>query len=107
MREFRLAQLDVGDTGLTSTGDTVYGSLGDQTIGTYIGDFIITPLFGLLGALFLVLIIYAGFLWMTAGGESKQVDKAKSILINSTIGLIITLAAYAITNFIFDAITAL
>ena len=104
MREFLLAQIDVGDTGLQSTGDTVYGSLGNQTIGTYIGEYVITPLFSVLGVIFLVLIIYAGVLWMTAGGESKQVDKAKSILINTTIGIVITLAAYAITNFIFNAI---
>jgi hypothetical protein len=44
--------------------------------------------------------IYAGILWMTAQGNEQQVSKAKNLLINATIGLIITLAAYAITSFI-------
>ena len=30
--------------------------------------------------------------WMTAGGDDKKVDKAKKILINAVIGLVITLS---------------
>jgi hypothetical protein len=44
--------------------------------------------------------IYAGILWMTAEGNDQQVAKAKSLLINSIIGIIIVFAAYAITSFI-------
>lgn len=56
---------------------------------------------GLLGFIFVVLTIYAGFLWMTAGGNSDQVKKAKGIMTNTVIGLIIVVSAYAITWFIF------
>ena len=52
------------------------------------------------GVIFLILMIYAGILWMTAQGNDQQVVKAKSMLINSTIGLIIVFSAYAITVFI-------
>jgi amino acid transporter len=52
------------------------------------------------GVLFLILMIYAGILWMTAQGNEQQVAKAKGLLINGTIGLIIVFAAYAITSFI-------
>jgi hypothetical protein len=52
------------------------------------------------GVIFLLLTIYAGFLWMTAGGNEETVKKAKKWLVNSIIGLAIVLAAYSITNFI-------
>jgi len=69
------------------------------TIGSLIGVFL-----SLLGIILLILIIYAGFLWMTAGGEADKTKKAKDIMINAVIGLIILLAAYAISNFVIDQI---
>lgn len=71
----------------------------DRTLEDTIGQ-IINVILGFLGIIFLVLVIYAGFLWMTAGGNSDKVDKAKSILIQAVIGLVILLAAYAITSFV-------
>jgi len=53
-----------------------------------------------LGIIFLCLTIYAGFLWMTSGGNEIKVLKAKRTLSNSIIGLIIILSAYSITRFI-------
>ena len=55
---------------------------------------------GLLGIVVLVLMIYAGFLWMTAGGNEEQIEKAKKILKNAVIGLAIILMAYAIVAFV-------
>ncbi len=54
----------------------------------------------LVGLIFLMLMVYAGYLWMTARGETDQVDKAKKIITGSIIGLVITVSAYAITVFI-------
>lgn len=56
----------------------------------------------LLGIVFLLLIIYAGYLWMMAGGSEDQVAKSKTILKNSFIGLTIALAAYATTYYIVE-----
>jgi hypothetical protein len=39
-------------------------------------------------------------MWMTAQGNSAQVDKAKDLLINAVIGLVIVTAAYSITSFV-------
>lgn len=61
---------------------------------------IITILFSVLGVLFTVLIVYAGYLWMTARGEDEQVNKAKSIISQAVIGLIVLLMAYSITSFV-------
>src|SRR3989338_10018009 len=59
---------------------------------------------GLLGIIAVVLMLYAGFQWMTAGGNSEQIGTAKSIMINATIGLAIILSAYAITYAVFSII---
>lgn len=52
------------------------------------------------GVIFLILTIYAGIMWMTAQGNSAQVEKAKDLLINAIIGLVIITAAYSITTFV-------
>ena len=74
--------------------------LGSASVGSIVAV-IINACLGLLGAIFLVLMIFAGFQWMTASGNEAQVKKAQDIIKNSLIGLIIVLAAYAITYFIF------
>ncbi|HAT03526.1 MAG TPA: hypothetical protein DCS29_01980 [Candidatus Magasanikbacteria bacterium] len=61
---------------------------------------IINVSLGLLGIIATVLILYAGFRWMTAGGNSESVDTARKTLFAAVIGLIIILSAYAISNFV-------
>lgn len=56
------------------------------------------------GVIFLLLMIYAGLNWMTAQGSQEKVGKSKDLMTNAIIGLIIVLAAYAITSFVGDAI---
>ncbi len=60
---------------------------------------IIQTVLGLIGTIFFGLTIYAGFLWMTAGGEDEKVTKAKALLMQAVIGLAVILSAYAITIF--------
>lgn len=74
----------------------------DSTVNSLAGDIIRLAL-TILGTLFVVFIIYAGFLWLTAAGNEQRVDKAKKIIFESTIGLIVVIAAYAITYFIVSA----
>ncbi len=57
---------------------------------------------GSLGIIFLALIVYSGFLWMTAAGNSDTIGTAKGLIINSVIGLIIVLTAYSVTLFVFE-----
>lgn len=66
---------------------------------------IIYSLLTILGIMFVGFTIYAGFLWMTAKGEQSQVQKARDILSNSLIGLIIVVGAYAITYFVLYYVT--
>jgi hypothetical protein len=73
--------------------------LGSGDIRTIVARIIYVAL-GLLGTIFLVLIIYAGFLWMTSGGDEEKVNRAKNLIKNGVIGLIIILCSYAITYFV-------
>lgn len=61
---------------------------------------IIKGALSLLGTVFFVLTVYAGYIWMTASGEEEKITKAKTILRSSIIGLAIVLGAYAITSFV-------
>ena len=70
-----------------------------QTVGN-----IINVALGIVGLLLLILIVYAGFQWMIARGDSKAVESAKNTIINAVIGLAIILASYAITYFVVNAL---
>lgn len=61
---------------------------------------IIQIVLSLLGVITLGLMIYAGFLWMTSGGEEEKIRSAKNILKNAIIGLVIILSSWAITTFL-------
>lgn len=56
--------------------------------------------FGLLGIIAVVIVMYGGFVWMTANGDQGKVETAKKIIINGVIGLAIILSAFGITEFI-------
>lgn len=71
---------------------------------TIIG-FIISLVLELLGVVFLVMAIYAGYSWMMARGNEEMVEKAKNTLTNAIIGIIIVMAAYAISYFILSQIS--
>ena len=53
-----------------------------------------------LGIIAVVVILYGGFIWMTASGNEDKVAQAKKIIIAGAIGLVIVIAAYAIVNFV-------
>lgn len=66
---------------------------------------IIRTALGMVGTVFIVLMIYAGATWMTSGGNEEKITKAKKIITTSVIGLIIVVLAYAITIFAFLLVT--
>jgi hypothetical protein len=73
--------------------------LGTRDIRQTIGS-IINVALSLLGIIVLVIIIYGGFLWMTAGGNDEKVGQAKQWIFGGIIGLVIILSAYAIASFV-------
>ena len=77
-------------------------SVGATISGTV--SVVIRAFLALLALIFVVLIIVAGFNWMTAGGDESKVTHAKETIQRAIIGLIIIVAAYSITYFIFHVI---
>lgn len=67
---------------------------------------IIRGVIGFLGVVFLVLVVFAGYKWMLAHGEPGEVKEAQKLLIHSIVGLIITVAAYALSSFVVNAISS-
>ncbi len=61
---------------------------------------------GLLGTVALLLVLYAGFLWMTASGDEDKIARAKKTLTGAVIGLAIILSAFAITQFVLNALVS-
>lgn len=70
-----------------------------ETINT-----IINVVLGVLGLLAVIVIIYGGFMFMTATGDASKVKKAKDTIMYGVIGLVIALLAYAIVNFVVSSI---
>lgn len=100
------AQITPGSTGLDAAArgsglatDCTGTACLTQVIGGAIGIVL-----GFLGIVLLCLFIYAGFLWMTSGGDTDQVKRAKSMLVNAVAGLAIIAASYAITSFVVSEI---
>ncbi len=63
---------------------------------------IIQGVLGLLGAIFIIIMVIAGYTWMTASGNEQKVEKAQSMIKRAIIGLVITLSSFAIWTFIFE-----
>ena len=89
---------DAANTGLTATAGAAQVNTSTD-LPTVIGTVIKAGL-GLVGMIFLVLMLYAGAIWMIARGDEARVEKAKETIIAAIIGIIIVVGAYAITNFV-------
>ncbi len=61
---------------------------------------ILTAAFSLIGLLFLGMMLYGGYEWMSSMGEEEKVETGKKTIIWATFGLVVILGAYAITHFI-------
>lgn len=71
----------------------------DNTISTMIQIVLAS-----VGTVFIILMFIAGFNWMRAAGNEERVKKSKRQIQSLIIGLIIVLAAYAISYWVSDII---
>jgi hypothetical protein len=72
---------------------------GTVSLPTMIGR-IIGVILGILGIILVFYIIQAGIMFMTAAGDATKVDKAKKIITQAVIGMVIIVMAYTISNFV-------
>ncbi|MFH0854462.1 MAG: hypothetical protein V1891_03140 [bacterium] len=76
-------------------------TVGESSLIDLIG-LIIFILISLLGLFFVIKLIVAGYLWMTASGNEEQVGKSKSIIFSSIIGLVIVLSAFVLSWWVLE-----
>lgn len=59
----------------------------------------------IVGIVSVIMLIYGGLRYVISGGDSKKVTDAKNTILYAIIGLIISILAFAIVNFVINAIT--
>ena len=57
------------------------------------------------GIISVIMLIYGGLRYVISGGDSKKVTDAKNTILYAIIGLIISILAFAIVNFVINAVT--
>ncbi|MFH1142498.1 MAG: hypothetical protein V1695_02185 [Candidatus Uhrbacteria bacterium] len=93
--------LQISETDTRTIGDVA--GLGTEDLSAVIAQ-IIRAILGFLGVVAVVIIIWGGFLWMTSGGETEKVGKARKFIIMGIVGLAIVFSAYAIASFVITAL---
>ncbi len=71
--------------------------LTEQSLGERTGA-IIKIIFNALGVIFLFLMVTAGFLWMTAGGNEEVIKKSKQTIVAAVVGFIIVTISWNVIN---------
>ena len=66
----------------------------------------INVVLSLVGIIFFVLCVYAGFVWMTAQGDEEKISNARNTLITAVIGMSLTVGAYGITSFVVNELSS-
>jgi len=85
----------------TATGGGIKTSTSQTDLPTIIGG-VVGAVLALVGVVFFLLILYAGFNWMMAQGQEEKITKAKETIFSAVLGLIVVLGAYAITTLAAD-----
>jgi len=92
------AQFTAGQQNINSTAAAAGVSQSADLI-TIIGR-IINVALGFVGVVLLVILLYSGYEYMTAGGDAAKVESATKRIRNAIIGLIIIFLSFAIVNFV-------
>lgn len=71
------------------------------TLSRSIG-YVVSAFLSILGVIFIILVLIAGYNWMTAAGDETKVTKAKVTIRYAVIGLVIIVSSYAIWNFVLE-----
>lgn len=75
---------------------------GSASLGGIIAT-VIKAFIGILAIVFIIILIMAGWKYMTAGGNEEKTKEALDSIRRAIIGLIIIFSAYAITYFVFNS----
>lgn len=95
-----IADLDLGNI----EGVGGYVPTGNEESAAMQITFLLSNIVGFLtiigGLCFLIYFAIGALSWITAGGKTDQVEKAKNSMTNAAIGMVATVAAYAIASIV-------
>lgn len=97
---------DSQDDGIKTQLGQAFDETGSPTDVRAIVGNVIKVFLAFLAIIFTVLIVLAGYKWMTAGGNETRLGEAKAQIKTGIIGFIIILCAYAITEFVYRNVEA-
>ena len=80
------------------------GLLNTASPGTLVAN-LINVILGLSGLVLVCFLVYAGILYMQGGSDEKKVQQAKALILNSIIGIVLIISAYAISTFVIEALS--
>jgi len=94
-----------GGGGPVELNNPLTGSPGEITGGVpaLIGR-VINAVLGIVGSLALLMFVYGGLLWMTAGGKEDKITQGKNVLIWATLGLVVIFSSYAIVKLLLTSL---
>ena len=98
-----LAQYGLKETATKAGLKDAPGAIKAGSVADLIGN-VVGAVLTFVGVLFLILMLYGGIIWMLARGNETETTKALNTIKAAIIGLIIVVASYAITTFVFQAI---
>jgi hypothetical protein len=65
---------------------------------------LVLSVMGIIGSLALVIFVYGGIMWMTAGGDSAKLTKAKNAMLWASLGLVAIFLSYVVVRFIIQVV---
>lgn len=90
---------------LTFASVTLTNPLGTSDPRLIIGN-IIKAIMSVVGSLALLMFVYGGVIWITSFGESKRIEKGKSILTWAVLGLALIASAYVLVNAVINGLVS-
>lgn len=76
---------------------------GEDDLMKTVGN-VLNAIYGIIAVIAVVMIVIAGIKYSTSQGDPNKVQSAKGTILYAIIGLVITISAFAITNFILSAL---
>jgi hypothetical protein len=76
---------------------------GDFNVVKFLGQ-ALQAILGLVGIIAFVMVIFGAIRWMTAGGNSENVDKGRSMMVWAFLGLALAASSFVILDFIFKGL---
>lgn len=81
----------------------ISGATGGEGDFKTLANRIINFFLGFLGFISILMVIYAGILYVTSAGNDDSVGKAKKILLYAVVGIVVIFLSYALVNTILGA----